>query len=76
MYMVKKLLKRLMILKLGMKHMVFKVYKDYIKEDSGFTLTSFIARSNLSPMCFKGQRCHKVFIGKNLQQMTKLTEDL
>ena len=47
----KKNLQKLMILKLGMKHKGFKVYKDYINDDSGLTLTSFTARSNLSDMC-------------------------
>ena len=35
-----------MILKLGMLHQELKLYKDYINDDPGLTLTNFMARSN------------------------------
>ena len=35
-----------MILKLGMKHCGLKLYKVYINDDPGLTLTYFTARSN------------------------------
>ena len=36
-----------MILKLGMQHQGLKLYKVYINDDPGLTLTYFSARSNL-----------------------------
>ena len=36
-----------MILKLGMQHQRLKLYKVYINDDLGLTLTYFTARSNL-----------------------------
>ena len=36
-----------MILKLGIEHQGFKLYKVYINDDPGLTLTYFAARSNL-----------------------------
>ena len=41
-----------MILKLGMKHWGLKLYKVYIIDDPGLTLTYFTARSNLVPYAF------------------------
>ena len=41
-----------MILKLGMWHWGLKLYKDYINDDPGLTLTYFTARSNLVPYAF------------------------
>ena len=41
-----------MILKLGMKHWGLKLYKVYINDDPGLTLTYFTARSNLVPYAF------------------------
>ena len=35
-----------MILKLGMQHQRLKLYKVYINDDCGLTLTYFMARSN------------------------------
>ena len=35
-----------MILKLGIKHRGFKLYKVYINDDPGLTLTYFTAMSN------------------------------
>ena len=41
-----------MILKLGMWHWGLKLYKVYINDDPGLTLTYFTARSNLVPYAF------------------------
>ena len=41
-----------MILKLGMQHWGLKLYKLYINDDPGLTLTYFMARSNLVPYAF------------------------
>ena len=41
-----------MILKLGMQHWGLKLYKVYINDDPGLTLTYFTARSNLVPYAF------------------------
>ena len=41
-----------MILKLGMEHWELKLYKVYINDDPGLTLTYFTARSNLVPYAF------------------------
>ena len=41
-----------MILKLGMYHWGLKLYKVYINDDPGLTLTYFTARSNLVPYAF------------------------
>ena len=41
-----------MILKLGMWHWGLKLYKVYINNDPGLTLTYFMARSNLVPYAF------------------------
>ena len=41
-----------MILKLGMKHWGLKLYKVYINDDPGLTLTYFTARSNLVSYAF------------------------
>ena len=47
-----------MTLKAGMQHWVLKCYQVCSNDESGLTLTSFTARSNLSPCVFiweKGQ---------------------
>ena len=44
---------RPMILKLGMQHWRIKVYKVYINDDPGLTLTYFRARSNLVTYAFE-----------------------
>ena len=41
-----------MILKLGMYHWGLKLYKVYVNDDPGLTLTYFTARSNLVPYTF------------------------
>ena len=41
-----------MILKLGMWHWGLKLYKVYINDDPGLTLTYFTIRSNLVPYVF------------------------
>ena len=66
-----------MILKLGMQHWGIKVYKVCINDDPELTLTYFTTRSNLVAYAFEsGKTVTKSFNGKNLQQMTKLTDDL
>ena len=45
-----------MILKLGMKHWGLKLYKVYINDDPGLTLTYFTARSNLVPYAFEWEK--------------------
>ena len=49
-----------MILKLGMYNWGLKVYKVYINDDPGLTLTYFMARSNGSPVRLNGENCYKV----------------
>ena len=49
-----------MILKLGMYNWGLKLYKVYINDDPGLTLTYFMARSNGSPVRLKGENCYKV----------------
>ena len=44
--------KRLMTLKLGLQHRVFKYYKVCSNDDPVLTLTYFMARSNLVPYAF------------------------
>ena len=64
-----------MILKLGMQHQGLKLYKVYINDDPGLTLTYFTARSNWVAYTFEwGKTVTKLFNGVNLQQRTKLTE--
>ena len=46
-----------MILKLGMEHWGLKLYKVYINDDPGLTLTYFTARSNLVPYAFEWEKC-------------------
>ena len=41
-----------MTLKLGMQHWVHKYYQVCSNDDPGFTLTYFMARSNLLPYAF------------------------
>ena len=64
-----------MILKLGMKHRGFKLYKVYINDDPGLTLTYFTARSNWVTCTFEwGKLLQSHLMEKNLQQSTVLTE--
>ena len=44
--------KKLMTLKLVMQHWVLEYYQVYSDDDSGLTLTYFMARSNLGPYAF------------------------
>ena len=63
-------------LKLVMQHFALKLYKVYLNDDPGLTLIYFTAMSNLVAHAFEwGKTVTKSFNGKNLQQMTKLTED-
>ena len=55
-----------------MPHWGLKVYKVYIDDDPGLTLTYFTARANLVAYAFEwGKTVIKSFNDKNLQQMTK-----
>ena len=47
-----KMLKRPMILKLGMQHRVLEYYQVCSNDDPGLTMTYFTARSNLVPYAF------------------------
>ena len=49
-----------MILKLGMYHLGLKLYKVYINDDLGLTLTYFMARSNWFTCTFEWGNCYKV----------------
>ena len=42
-----------MTLKLDMQHLSWKIYKVYINDDPGLTLTCFAARSNLVTHAFE-----------------------
>ena len=64
-----------MILKLGMYHWVLKLYKIYINDDPGLTLTYFTARSNKVTCMFEwGKLLQSHWMEENLQQRTILTE--
>ena len=64
-----------MILKLGMKYWGLKLYKVYINDDPGLTLTCFTARSNLVICTFeRGKLLQSHLIEEILQQRTILTE--
>ena len=65
-----------MMLKLGMQHLGLELYKMYMNDYPGLTLTYFMARSTLVAYVFElGKLLQKPFNGKNLQQMTKLTKN-
>ena len=54
-----------MILKLGMYHWGLKLYKLYINDDTGLTLTYFTARSNWVTSTFEWEKTvTKLFNGK------------
>ena len=60
-----------MMLKLGIQHQGLKLYKDYINNDPGLTLTYLRARSNWVAYRFEcGKTFTKFFNGENLQQRT------
>ena len=64
-----------MILKLGMQHRGLKLYKVYINDDPGLTLTYFMARSNWVTYTFEWEKLlQSHLMGGNLQQRTILTE--
>ena len=63
------------ILKHSIQHQGLKLYKVYINDDPGLTLTYFMARSNLVSYTFEwGKLLQSHLIGENLQQRTRLTE--
>ena len=64
-----------MILKLGMWYRGLKLYKIYINDDPGLTLSYFTAKSNWVIYTFEwGKLLQSHLIGENLQQRTILTE--
>ena len=61
-----------MMLKLGMQHLELELYKMYINDYRGLTLTYFMARSTLVAYVFEwGKLLQKPFNGK----MTKFTKN-
>ena len=66
-----------MILKLDMHHWGMELYNNFMNRDPRLTLTYFTARSNYVPVRLNRKTLvTKLLNGKNLQQMTKLTEYL
>ena len=64
-----------MIFNLGMYHWGLKLYKMYINDDPGLTLTYFTARSNWVAITFEwGKLSQSHLMEENLQQRTILTE--
>ena len=64
-----------MILKLGMQHQGLKLYKVYINDDPGLTMTYFMARSSWVTYRFeRGTLLQSYLDGETWQQTTKLTE--
>ena len=64
-----------MILKLEMKHRGLKLYKVYINDDPGLTLTYFTARSNWVICMFEWVKLLQSHLMEEiLQQRTILTE--
>ena len=45
-----------MILKLSMKHRGLKLFKVYVNDDPGITLTYFTPGSNLDAYAFEGEK--------------------
>ena len=63
-----------MILNLGMQHQGLKLYKFYINDDPGLTLTYFMARSSWVTYLFEwGKLLQSYLMVGTLQQRTKLT---
>ena len=64
-----------MILKLNMHHWGLKLYKVYINDNPGLTLTYFMVRSNWVTCTFEwGKLLQRHLMEENLQQRTILTE--
>ena len=63
-----------MILILGMYHLGLKLYKVYINDDPGLTLTYFTAGSNSVICTFEWGKLTNSFNGGKLVATTKLTE--
>ena len=58
-------------MKLGMQHQGLKLYKVYINDDPGLTLTFFTARSNWVTYTLEwGKLIQSHLMGENLQQRT------
>ena len=64
-----------MILKLGMYYLGFNLYKVYINDDPGLTMTYFTARSNWVTCTLEwGKLLQSPLMKENLQKRTKLAE--
>ena len=64
-----------MILKLCMYHLGLKLYKVYINDDPGLTLTYLMARSNWVKYMFEwGKLLQSHLMEEILQQRTRLNE--
>ena len=64
-----------MILKLGMQLRGLKLYKVYVTDDPGLTMTYLTARSNWVICTFEwGKLLQSLLMEENLQQRTILTE--
>ena len=61
-----------MMLKLGMDHLRHKVYKVYINNDTGLTLTYFMARSNLVKNFYCAYMSGEHFMSSCYDTFTKL----
>ena len=67
------------VLKFGMQHRGFKIYKVYINDNPGLTMTYLLARSNLDACAFAFEKENlQSYLMGNLQQMImiKSKEDL
>ena len=64
-----------MILKLGMLHLGLELYKAYINDDPGLTLTYFMARSNWVAYTFEWGKLTKSFNGEKLATKNKFINE-
>ena len=63
-----------MILNLGMQHQGLKLYKVYINDDPGLTLTYSTTRSNWVAYAFEWRKLLQSNLKGKILQRTKLTE--
>ena len=66
--------KRLMILKLGMRHRLLDYYQICLNNDTGFTLIYFTARSNLVPFVFLSESAEAVDQAVDFQETIEACE--
>ena len=65
-----------MILKLGIQHWGLKLYKVYINDDPGLTLTYFTARSNCVSYTFEsGKLIQSHFMGENMYRLNNTVNE-